>query len=100
MPGLPGQEEVRPVSIITYPPEWVQRYFESDYLGVDRVVSEGFANLLPLDWATLNKRPPRWKQRFAQPVDFSIGGQGVAFPVPGPGDESSLSSGSRSRHTR
>jgi DNA-binding CsgD family transcriptional regulator len=90
MPGLPGQEDVRPVSIITYPPEWVRRYFESDYLGVDPVVSEGFANLLPIDWATFNKRAPRVKQLFGESVDFGIGRQGITFPIRGPTGESAL----------
>src|SRR5215216_5556422 len=69
MPGMPGQDEVKPVSIITYPPDWVRRYFEADYLGVDPVVVEGFANLLPLDWGTLDRRPPRVRQLFGESVD-------------------------------
>ena len=90
MPGMPGEEEIKPVSIITYPPEWVKRYFDSDYLGVDPVVSEGFANLLPLDWGTLDKRPPRVKQLFGESVDFGIGRQGITFPIRGPKGESAL----------
>ena len=90
MPGLPGQEEVKPVSIITYPPEWVRRYFEADFLPVDPCVSEGFANLLPLDWMNYDKRPPRVKQLFGESTEFGIGRQGMTFPIRGPKGEGAL----------
>lgn len=90
LPGVPGQDEVKPLSIITYPLDWVRRYFEADYLGVDPVVAEGFANLLPVDWATLNKRPPRVKQLFGESADFCIGRQGMTFPIRGPKGETAL----------
>jgi DNA-binding CsgD family transcriptional regulator len=90
MPGVPGQEEIKPVAVITYPPEWIKRYFDADYLGIDPVVVEGFANLLPLDWGTLNKRGPRVKQLFGESVDFGIGRQGITFPIRGPKGDSAL----------
>jgi len=90
LPGMPGQEHVKPLSIITYPPDWVKRYFEADYIGVDPVVAEGFVNLLPLDWGTLNKRAPRVKQLFGESVDFGIGRQGITFPIRGPKGDSAL----------
>jgi len=90
MPSLPDQEQARPLSIITYPPEWVRRYFEADYLAVDPVVSESFANLLPLDWGTLDKRAPRVKQLFGESREFGIGRQGITFPIRGPKGESAL----------
>jgi len=90
MPGVSGQNEIKPVAVITYPPEWVKRYYEADYLGIDPVVVEGFANLLPLDWGTLNKRPPRVRQLFGESVDFGIGRQGMTFPIRGPKGDSAL----------
>src|SRR4051794_36983958 len=90
MPGMPQQNAVNAVSIITYPADWVRRYFEADYLVVDPVVSEGFGNLLPLDWATLDKRPPRVKQLFGESLDFRIGRQGITFPIRGPKGEAAL----------
>src|SRR5262249_30483966 len=90
MPGLPGQEDGLAVSIITYQPGRVRRYLDSDYRGVCRVVSEGLATLLWLDWATSNSRPPRVKQLFGESVDFGIGRQGITFPIRGPSGESAL----------
>jgi DNA-binding CsgD family transcriptional regulator len=90
LPGVPGQEQVQPLSIITYPTDWVKRYFEADYLMVDPCVSEGFANLLPLDWMTYDKRPPRVKQLFGEATEFGIGRHGITFPIRGAGGESAL----------
>jgi DNA-binding CsgD family transcriptional regulator len=90
MPGRPGPAGVKPVLVITYPQNWVTRYFEADYLGVDPVVAEGFASLLPIDWASLDKRAPRVKQLFGESIDFGIGHQGITFPIRGPTGESAL----------
>jgi DNA-binding CsgD family transcriptional regulator len=90
MPGVPGQEEIKPLSIITYPGEWVERYFEADYLTIDPCVAEGFANLLPLDWVSYDKRPPRVKQLFGEATEFGIGHQGITFPIRGTKGEAAL----------
>jgi DNA-binding CsgD family transcriptional regulator len=90
LPGAPSLHDVKPVAIITYPHEWVHRYFEADYLPIDPVVSKGFASLLPVDWATFDKRPPRVKQLFGESCDFRIGHQGITFPIRGPKGEAAL----------
>jgi len=90
MPGVPGQPEIAPLSVITYPPEWVERYFEADFLSIDPCVSEGFANLLPLDWMNYDKRPPRVKQLFGESAEFGIGRQGITFPIRGTKGEAAL----------
>jgi len=90
MPGITGQEKIKPVTLITYPPEWVHRYFEADFLSIDPCVSQGFANLLPLDWTTYDKRPPRVKQLFGESTEFGIGRQGLTFPIRGPKGEAAL----------
>src|SRR5215471_153823 len=88
--GMSAPGGVKPVRVITYPPDWVSRYFEADYFGVDPVVAEGFAGLLPFDWATLDKRAPRVKQLFGESIDFGIGRQGITFPIRGPRGESAF----------
>jgi LuxR family transcriptional regulator, quorum-sensing system regulator RaiR len=87
---MPGHEEIKPVSIITYPSNWVKRYFEADYLMIDPCVSEGFANLLPLDWMSYDRRPPRVKQLFGEANEFGIGRQGITFPIRGTKGEAAL----------
>jgi DNA-binding CsgD family transcriptional regulator len=90
MPGIPGQEEIKPVTIFTYPPDWAKRYFEADYFKIDPCISEGFANLLPLDWMDYDRRPPRVKQLFGESQDFGIGRQGITFPIRGTKGEAAL----------
>jgi DNA-binding CsgD family transcriptional regulator len=90
LPGVPGRDDVNPLSVITYDNDWIQRYFEVGYLEIDPVVSEGFAGLLPVDWNTLDKRPPRVRQLFGESAEFGIGRQGLTFPLRGPDGEAAL----------
>jgi DNA-binding CsgD family transcriptional regulator len=89
-PGLPGDGGLTPVRFISYEQDWVKRYFDADYQNVDPVVSEGFANLLPVDWANLDRRPPRVKQMFGEANEFGVGRQGLTFPIRGANGESAL----------
>jgi DNA-binding CsgD family transcriptional regulator len=90
LPGLPGQDTVRPLTVTTYPQEWVHRYFEADYLNVDPCLPAGYTNLLPVDWASYNRRPPRVKQLFGESIDFGIGRQGLTIPIRGTKGEFAL----------
>jgi DNA-binding CsgD family transcriptional regulator len=85
-----GPDAVAPLSVITYEDQWVDRYFEANYLSVDPVVAQGFTGLLPLDWAQFDKRPPRVKQLFGEAGDFGIGRQGLTFPIRGSDGEIAL----------
>jgi DNA-binding CsgD family transcriptional regulator len=89
-PGMPGNDAVAPVSFISYEDNWIRRYFEADYLNIDPVVSEGFANLLPVDWANLERRAPRVKQMFGEATEFGVGRQGLTFPIRGANGEAAL----------
>jgi DNA-binding CsgD family transcriptional regulator len=89
-PGSIGEVNIAPVSFISYGEDWISRYFEADYLNIDPVVSEGFANLLPVDWNTLDRRPPRVKQMFGEAGEFGVGRQGLTFPIRGAKGESAL----------
>lgn len=89
-PGMPGNNAIAPVSVISYDESWIKHYFEHDYLNVDPVVSEGFANLLPIDWSGLDRRPPRVKQMFGEASEFGVGQQGLTFPIRGANGESAL----------
>jgi LuxR family transcriptional regulator, quorum-sensing system regulator RaiR len=89
-PGMPGNDAIAPVSFISYDKAWVGRYFEADYLNIDPVVSEGFANLLPVDWNSLDRRPPRVKQMFGEAAEHGVGRQGLTFPIRGANGEAAL----------
>src|SRR5262245_15893029 len=44
---------IDPYIRLTYPPEWIKRYLEMNYVDVDPVLREGFARVLPFDWSEL-----------------------------------------------
>jgi len=80
---LPGISKSNSVLILTYPRQWVERYVEEDYFTVDPVVAAGATSLLPVDWATLDKRGPSARQLFGEANEFGIGRQGLTFPIRG-----------------
>jgi DNA-binding CsgD family transcriptional regulator len=90
MPGLKGELEVKPFYIVTYGEDWINRYFEADYLAIDPVVPAAFGGLLPIDWSSFDRRPPRVRQFFGESVEFGVGRQGLTFPIRGPKGESAL----------
>jgi DNA-binding CsgD family transcriptional regulator len=90
MPGVKGHEEIQPFYFLTWAEGWRDRYVEADYLMVDPVVSEGFAGLLPIDWATLERKAPRVKQMFGEAKEFGVGLQGLTFPIRGPKGEAAI----------
>lgn len=89
LPGF-GNGAVKPLTLTTYPKEWVERYFEADFLSIDPCIPAGYANLLPVDWAGYNKRPPRVKQLFGESIEFGIGRQGLTIPIRGTKGEFAL----------
>jgi DNA-binding CsgD family transcriptional regulator len=90
LPGMRGEIEVKPFYYLTYGEDWINRYVEADYLAVDPVVPAAFGGLLPIDWSTFDRRPPRIKQFFGESLEFGVGRQGLTFPIRGPKGELAL----------
>ena len=88
--GCPDRDFVKPLTLVTYPKEWVNRYFEADYLNIDPCLPVGYANLLPVDWSTYDRKPPRVKQLFGESIEFGIGQQGLTIPIRGTKGEFAL----------
>ncbi len=65
----------------TYPLEWLQHYFESDYLSIDPVVSRGLSDHQPFDWKDLPKDTRDVQQIFEESIDFGFGRQGLTIPI-------------------
>jgi DNA-binding CsgD family transcriptional regulator len=80
---LPGVPKTNSILILTYPQQWVERYVEKDYFTVDPVVGAGATSILPIDWATLDKRSPMARQLFGEANELGIGRQGLTFPIRG-----------------
>jgi DNA-binding CsgD family transcriptional regulator len=87
---LPGAQIFNPILVLTYEPEWVERYKNNDYLKIDPVVVSGTKGFLPLDWALLDHESAVARNFFAEADRFDVGRQGMTWPVRGAGGERAL----------
>ncbi|NJL50787.1 MAG: LuxR family transcriptional regulator [Blastochloris sp.] len=88
--SLPAVQQTNPVTILTYPAQWVERYVEQNYFSVDPVIGAAATSLLPVDWAELDRRGPGAKQVFDEAAEFGIGPHGLSFPIRGVSGERAL----------
>lgn len=88
--NFPGRGKDLPVSAISYPEAWVDRYLEADYLKHDPVLKAGSSSILPVDWGDLDVSSRQARQVFGEARDFGIGRQGLTFPVRGRHGEKAL----------
>lgn len=88
--NIPNKTERNPLIILTYPKQWVDTYVDKNYFDIDPVVEVGRYGFLPVDWAGLNRQPPRVAQFFKEAESFGIGRHGLTMTVRGPGGERSL----------
>lgn len=74
----------------TYPPEWVQRYLEKDYLRIDPVIQGCYQRFHPVDWKRFDwgSKAARSFQREA--IEYGVGNQGFSVPVRGPNGQFAL----------
>lgn len=87
---LPKTDELHPMLLLTYEPEWVRRYIESDYFKIDPVVINGRRGFLPVDWSEVDRESVSATRFFAEADRFGVGRQGLTMPIRGPGGERAL----------
>ena len=87
---LPGAQIFNPILVLTYEPEWIERYKNNDYFKIDPVVESGTKGFLPLDWAHLDRDNDVARVFFAEADRFAVGRQGMTWPVRGVGGERAL----------
>lgn len=87
LPGLPGSH---PLLLLTYPPAWINHYFEKDYFGIDPVVAEAARSILPFDWDRLGRWSSQVRTFFGESIEAGVGRHGLTLPVRGPGGERAL----------
>ena len=80
----------------TYPPAWVQRYVDKDYLRIDPVVLGCFQEAHPVNWKRLD-----WSSKSARllrqdAIDHGVGNQGYSIPLRGPNGQFAVFSVSHS----
>lgn len=92
-----GLTQEGPYLRLTYPKEWIARYFEQNYFSIDPVVEEGTRAFLPFNWNDLDWSS-RQRQEFAKDATaHSIGISGLSVPIRGPDGQHALFSVSTTR---
>lgn len=81
--NLPTEKRDRPLVAMTYSAEWQKHYAQRDYVDIDPVVKAGIGGILPVDWASLDRRHPTVRKFFGEAQEFKIGSQGISVPVRG-----------------
>jgi DNA-binding CsgD family transcriptional regulator len=78
--------------ILTYPDEWMERYWREEFFRIDPVYAASRTGFLPIDWRTLDLQSPDAHYFFSEAARYGIGALGMSFPMRGPdGDAGALS---------
>jgi len=74
----------------TYPPVWVQRYVDQDYLRIDPVVIGCFQRFHPVEWKRLDWSGKQARAFRADAIAHGVGNQGFSMPIRGPNGQFAL----------
>jgi DNA-binding CsgD family transcriptional regulator len=80
---IPGFDKEHPFLVLTYPQEWVDRYFEKKYHDIDPVVIQGRQSILPVDWSSLDRSSAPVRALFGEADEVGLGQHGLTFPIRG-----------------
>lgn len=70
-----------PTYILTFPPKWIKRYQERNYLEIDPVVKVGWKEGFPLDWHEIDRSSSEIRAFFEDAKQHGIGANGLTFPL-------------------
>ena len=74
----------------TYPPAWVARYLEQDYLRIDPVIVGCYQRFHPVDWKRLDWSGKAARAFQKEAMTYGIGHQGFSIPIRGPNGQFAL----------
>ena len=74
----------------TYPPSWVQRYLDQDYVRADPVIQGCYKRFHPVDWKRLDWSSKAARAFQLEAIEYGIGNQGYSVPVRGPNGQFAL----------
>jgi len=77
-------------AVLTYAPEWVDRYLDQDYARVDPVVQGCFRRFHPVDWKRLDWSGRATRAFLGEAIDAGVGHQGFSVPIRGPNGQFAL----------
>jgi DNA-binding CsgD family transcriptional regulator len=89
---MPDLADTDPFFILTYPDEWMERYWREEFFRIDPVYAASRTGFLPIDWRTLDLQSPDAHYFFSEAARYGIGALGMSFPMRGPdGDAGAFS---------
>ena len=88
--AIPDQPNQEPITIATYPLQWVQHYYLRNYLDIDPVISIAANRILPTDWASFGRLSPKVRTMFGEAYEHGIGPQRITIPIRGPRHETAI----------
>ena len=69
-------------SVVTYPKEWLRRYFYKQYFLIDPVLQSGSdQSLRQFDWEDLSREDPAEKEFFSDAIRHKVGSNGISIAV-------------------
>lgn len=71
-------------AVLTYAPDWVERYLDQDYARIDPVVQGCFRRFHPVDWKNLDWSGRPARAFLSEAMDAGVGNQGYSVPIRGP----------------
>lgn len=74
----------------TYPPEWVQRYLEKEYLRIDPVIQGCYQRFHPVEWKRFDWSSKAARAFQKEAIAYGVGNQGYSVPVRGPNGQFAL----------
>lgn len=80
----------RSLGALSYSPEWITHYFDSQYEVIDPVLQGAAGAFAPIDWADLDWSPAPRKKFLQDAGDFGVGNQGLTVPIRGPNGQFAL----------
>ncbi|WKA30933.1 helix-turn-helix transcriptional regulator [Bradyrhizobium roseum] len=89
---MPDLADSAPHFILTYPDEWMERYWKEEFFRIDPVCAASKTGFLPIDWSTLGLQSPDARYFFSEASKYGVGEPGMSFPMRGPdGDAGAFS---------
>ncbi len=80
----------RSLGALSYSPEWITHYFDSQYEVIDPVLQGAAGAFAPIDWSDLDWGSAPRKKFLQDAGDFGVGNQGLTVPIRGPNGQFAL----------
>lgn len=80
----------RSLGALSYSPEWITHYFDSQYELIDPVLHGAAGAFAPIDWSELDWSSSSRKKFLQDAGEFGVGNQGLTVPIRGPNGQFAL----------